>query len=55
MLDYKVIQAIFGVSRDFFKYFKDQITDMLIIHLIFACDIKALCLFTSLIFYKLQK
>ena len=43
------------LSRDFLKYFKDQITDILIFHLIFASDMKTFYLFASLIFYTLYQ
>ena len=49
------MQVFLGVSLDFLKYFKNQITDMLFFHLIFGSDIKILYLFASLILYKLQK
>ena len=34
------MQVILGVSCDFLNYFKDQVTDIQIFHLIFASDIK---------------
>ena len=41
-LDYKEMQVIFGVLRDLFKYFNDQITHVLIIRLIYASYFKTI-------------
>ena len=43
------------LSHDFLKYFKDQITDILIFHLILHSDMKTFYIFASLIFYTLYK
>ena len=42
VLGYKSIQVIVGISCDLFKYFKDQITDILISLLIFASNFKTI-------------
>ena len=51
-LGYKVVQVILGVSHDLFKYFNDQITDILIFSLIFASDFKTLPFCKSCVFIK---
>ena len=52
ILGYKVIKIILGYHVIFFNYFKDQITEILIFHLIFASDFKTIPFCKYCVFVK---